>query len=69
MSRVRVRDVPGGVYELARLAVITRFRFRGAYWKWRMATAFGRGLPPTKGELVCSILEYGCWVRRMRRDM
>lgn len=61
----RVLDTIGGVYELARLGVITGFRFRGAYWTWRLHTAFGRGYPP-RGELVRSVLAYGRWVRRMR---
>lgn len=56
----------GGVYELTRLAFITRFRFRGDYWRWRLHTAFGRGYPP-RAELIRSVLEYGRWVRRMRR--
>ncbi len=56
----------GGVYELVRLAFLTRFRLRGPYWKWRLHTAFGRGYPAKK-ELVRSVLEYGRWVHRMRR--
>lgn len=58
--------LPGALYELARLAVITRLRFRGPYWSWRMSTAFGRGLPP-RPELLRSILDYARWVRAMRR--
>lgn len=57
----------GGLYELARLAVLTGFRFRGRYWQWRMHTAFGRGYPATRMELVRSVLAYGRWVYRMRR--
>ncbi len=57
----------GGIYELIRLALITRLRFRGAYWQWRMHTAFGRGYPASRLELVRSVLAYGRWVRRMRR--
>lgn len=60
-------DTLGGIYELARLAVITRFRFRGPYWRWRLHTAFGRGYPESKRELVRSVLAYGRWIRRMRR--
>ena len=58
----------GALYELGRLGVITRFRFRGPYWRWRLHTAFGRGRPASKGELVRSILAYGRWVREMRRE-
>lgn len=56
----------GGLYQLLRLGVITRFRFRGAYWQWRLHTAFGKGYPATKGELIRSILDYGRWMHRMR---
>lgn len=59
-------DTAGGLYELARLGAISRFRFKGSYWQWRLHTAFGRGYPP-RAELVRSVLEYGRWVRRMRR--
>ena len=57
----------GAVYELARLGVLTRFRFRGPYWQWRMHTAFGRGYPRSRLELVRGVLAYGRWMRRMRR--
>jgi hypothetical protein len=55
------------LYELARLGVITRFRFRGPYWQWRLHTAFGRGYPESRLELVRSVLAYGRWMHRMRR--
>ncbi len=58
--------LPGAIYELARLAVISRFRFKGAYWQWRFHTAFGRGTP-ARPELIRSLLAYGHWVGRMRR--
>lgn len=60
-------DTLGGLYQLARLGVVTRFRFRGAYWHWRLHTAFGRGYPPRR-ELFRSVLDYGRWMHRMRRD-
>lgn len=59
-------DWIGGLYELARLALITRGRFGGAYWQWRLHTAFGRGYP-SRGETIRSVLAYGRWVYRMRR--
>jgi hypothetical protein len=58
-------DTLGGMYQLLRLAALSGFRFRGAYWSWRMHTAFGRGYPP-KGELIASILAYGRWMHRHR---
>jgi len=63
----RVLDFLGGLYELARLAAISRFRFRGDYWTWRLYTAFGRGLPDSRAELVRAVLAYGIWAHRMRR--
>ena len=62
----RVIDLLGGVYQLARLAVITRFRFRGPYWEWRIHTAFGRGLPESRREIVAAVIEYGVWMHRTR---
>lgn len=64
----RLCELFGGLWQLLRLGWVTRFRFRGAYWSWRIHTAFGRGMPATRGELVRSILAYGRWVHRMRRD-
>ena len=60
--------IPGALYELLRLGVITRFNFRGPYWSWLMNTAFGRGMPASRWETICSILDYGRWVRHMRRE-
>jgi hypothetical protein len=62
-----VLDFLGALYELARLAILTRGRLRGAYWSWRLHTAFGRGYPPSKAETLKSFLDYGRWVYRMRR--
>ena len=59
-------DTIGGLYELARLGVVTGFRFKGKYWQWRMHTAFGAGYPP-RGELIHSVLDYGRWMHRMGR--
>lgn len=60
-------DFFGGLYQLTRLAVISRFRFKGPYWRWRLHTAFGRGYPASKATLIKSILDYGVWMHRMRR--
>jgi hypothetical protein len=56
-----------GLLELLRLAALTRCRFRGAYWRWRMETALGPGPAPARGERVRRVLEYARWVSRMRR--
>lgn len=60
-------EILGGVWELVRLAVLTRLRFGGPYWTWRLHTAFGRGYPASKRELLLAVLAYGRWVHRMRR--
>lgn len=60
-----LRDLPLAVYELARMAVVARFRVRGAYYSWRWHTAFGRGVPP-RGELIRGMIEYGAWAHRIR---
>ena len=62
----RLLENAGGLYELLRLALTSRLRFRGRYWAWRMHTAFGRGYPGRR-ELVRGVLEYGRWIYRMRR--
>ncbi len=59
-------ETMGGIYQLARLGLVTRFRFRGPYWQWRLHTAFGRGYPESRWELIRSVLAYGRWVHRMR---
>ena len=48
-----------GPLELLRLAVVTRFRFKGPYWHWRMETAFGRA-PDARAALRTAL------ARRMR---
>jgi hypothetical protein len=63
----RMMEALTGIYELARLGVTTGFRFRGRYWTWRLHTAFGRGYPASRLELISSVLAYGRWVHRMRR--
>lgn len=61
-------DTLGGIYQLARLGVISGFRFNGPYWRWRLHTAFGRGYPRSRVELLRAVLDYGRWVHRMRRS-
>ncbi|MCE2966840.1 MAG: hypothetical protein ACK55O_01185 [Phycisphaerales bacterium] len=60
-------DTLGGIWQLARLAIISRGRLGGAYWTWRTHTAFGKGRPPTRREAFAAALGYGRWVHRMRR--
>lgn len=63
---MRIIEFFGGIWELARLAVVSRFRFSGGYWTWRLHTAFGRGTPP-RSETIHAVLDYGRWMFRMRR--
>lgn len=55
----------GAAYELARLAVISKFRFKGPYWHWRLHTAFGLN-HPGRAEMAHSVWAYARWVHRMR---
>ena len=59
-------ELLGGLWQLTKLAIISKCRFGGAYWKWRRHTAFGRGYPG-RWELVRGVLEYGRWIHRMKR--
>ena len=65
----RMTQTLGGLWMLLRLAVRTRFRFRGPYWRWRLETAFGasesRRLPFLSR--LGAILSYARWTWRMRR--
>lgn len=65
----RFIDTIGGLWELFLLGWKTRFRMRGAYWKWRKETAFGvdpAAMPPRR-ERLRAVLDYGRWVYRMKR--
>jgi hypothetical protein len=71
MHQLTFADTCRALLALARLGVQTRFRMRGAYWRWRTETAFGTDpsrMPP-RGERIRSIIEYGAWVHRMRSMM
>ena len=63
----RFLETLGGLYQLTRLGVDTRFRFNGPWWQWRLHTAFGNGMPASRRELARSVLDYGRWIYRMRR--
>ena len=60
-----------GVWELCRLALKTRCRLRGKYWRWRYETAFGSEPDryTTRWQRLRSMIEYGKWVHRMRRQL
>jgi hypothetical protein len=58
----------GGLWELMLLAIKTRFRFAGPYWRWRIETAFGDDpsrWPPRRQRLAAT-LAYARWVHRMK---
>ncbi len=63
----RLLDTIAGLWYQFWMVARSGFRLRGNYWTWRFQTAFGRGLPSSKKELVLGLLEYGRWVARMRR--
>ena len=65
----RVVDTLGGLWEIGVLAVRSRFRLRGPYWRWRHETAFGTraAARPTRWRRVVAVLGYGRWVYRMKR--
>lgn len=55
--------------ELALLGWRTRFRRRGAYWAWRLDTAFGhdpKRIPDAAARRE-AIVDYANWVAAMRR--
>lgn len=62
-------DTIGGLWELAVLAVRTRFRFTGPYWRWRIETAFGDDSSrwPPRRQRFFATLDYARWVYRMKR--
>jgi hypothetical protein len=61
----------GGLWCLLELAIKTRCRLRGSYWRWRMETAFGRDAarPVSRWQRWRAMIEYGRWVYRMKRSM
>ncbi len=64
-----VLNTLGGLWELARLGVQTRFKFTGPYWRWRIDTAFGTDpvrWPPRRQRLH-AMLDYARWMYRMKR--
>ncbi len=60
-------ETVSGCWQLLRLLVLSRFRIRGRYWRWREETAFGRGRPQNRRETIKALLEYGRWMARVRK--
>lgn len=58
-----------GLWQLLRLAVLTRGRLRGRYWHWRQETAFGTdpSRMPSLPQRMAAVIRFGHWVGRMRR--
>ena len=61
----------GGLWELALLALRSRFRFRGPYLRWRYETAFGSepARRPSRVRRLRAMLAYGRWVHVMKRGL
>jgi hypothetical protein len=64
-----ILDTLGGFCQLARLAVMTRCRFKGPYWQWRLDTAYGRNRPASRLAMLREVLEHARWIHRSRRCM
>ncbi len=66
----RVGDTLGGLWELLLLAVRSRFRLGGSYWRWRAETAFGSDPKrrPSLSRRVRQVLAYGRWIHHMKRS-
>lgn len=64
-----VIDTIGGIWALLVLALTTRCRLRGKYWRWRYETAFGSEPDKytTRRQRLRAMIEYGKWVRRMKK--
>ena len=64
-------ETVGGLWCLMRLAIQSRFRLRGPYWRWRMETAFGHQpeRSPSRWTRWRAVIDYGRWVYRMRRSL
>jgi len=62
----RALDLILSILELARLGAITRFRFRGPYWRWRWQTARGPGPQPPRTQTIRRLIRFGLWSRNMR---
>ena len=58
-----------GCWELMLLAIRSRCRLRGAYWRWRHETAFGTdpAHQPSRWAQLRQVLAYGRWVHEMKR--
>jgi hypothetical protein len=61
-------ETVGGLWSLFLLGCRTRFRFGGAYWRWRHETAFGHG-EPSPDEKRRAVIHYARWMWRMGRGM
>ncbi len=54
-----------------RLGFATGFRVRGAYWRWRLETAFGNDpdrMPDARARRE-AMVDYLVWTQRMRKLM
>jgi len=69
MSSMTPRVLLDASIGFLRLGLATRFRVRGAYWRWRHETAFGLdpARHPGRWEAIRLAIDYAAWTTRMRR--
>lgn len=60
-------DFLGGLFEMIRMGVISKFKLRGQYWSWRTHTAFPESNPPRGQSMPRLALEYFIWAHRIRK--
>jgi len=71
----RIFETIGGLWELMRIGVMSRFGGGRAYWNWRRETAFGHENSHVKSSTKSltssdkrrAVMRFGTWVFRMKR--
>jgi len=60
-------DLLGGLTEMVRVGILSRFNLRGEYWTWRTHTAFPGGETPAGQSKPRLALEFFIWAHRIRK--
>ncbi|MEO1008101.1 MAG: hypothetical protein AAFX79_06020 [Planctomycetota bacterium] len=61
-----LRDLPPAALAAFRLLIGAGAKLRGDYYAWRWHTAFGRGVPESKREMLRGMIAYLAWSQRIR---